>query len=215
MIKWNLDPGVGVHYDHGMLTLNFAESRVPVLKNEHGLYVQGTTGGSTISGLLDQQTLKNTGNGQIIGANAEILAHSFLMCQYVVTNRKTKATYAVNTSQNKTINEVVAELNAVQDKYSSEAIDIPMGMAKTGYILSVNDLFGFRTSFLPMQYSDGTNTWPCAMDSGNRSENDTLTALFVVQSVTYNDKYLTGLQMKCLWSQITGLTKGEVWTYGS
>lgn len=215
MIKWNLDPGAGVHYDHGMLTLNFAESRVPVLKNETGLYVQGTTGGSTISGLLDQQTLKNTGNGQIIGANAEILAHSFLMCQYNVTNRKTKATYAVDTSQNKTINEVVAELNAVQDKYASEAIDIPMGMAKTGYILSVNDLFGFRTSFLPMQYSDGTNTWPCAMDSGNRSENDTLTALFVVQSVTYNDKYLTGLQMKCLWSQITGLTKGDVWTYGS
>lgn len=215
MIKWNLDPGVGVHYDHGMLTLNFAESRVPVLKNERGLYVQGTTSGSTISGLIDQQTLKNTGNGKIIGANVEILAHSFLMCQYVVTNRKTKATYAVNTSQNKTINEVVSELNAVQDKYSSEAIDIPMGMAKTGYILSVNDLFGFRTSFLPMQYSDGTNTWPCAMDSGNRSENDTLTALFVVQSVTYNDKYLTGLQMKCLWSQITGLTKGDVWTYGS
>lgn len=215
MIKFNLDPGSGVHYEHGMLTLNFAESAVPVQKNASGLYIKGTTGGSTISGLIDQQTLKNTGNGKIIGVNTSIIAYSFLMCQYVVTNRKTKATYAVNTSANKTINDVVAELNAVQDEYAAKSMPIPMGMAKTGYILSVNDLFGFRTSFLPMQYSNGTDTWPCAMDSGNRSENDSLTAIFVVTSVSYNDKYLTGLQMKCLWSTITGLTKGDVWSYGS
>lgn len=218
MIKFDLNPGKGAHYKDRKLTLNFSSTnRIPVEKRSDGLYVQGTGGSGVISGLIDQDTLVNTGDGNIIGINRDIVACAYLMCQYKVATRTTKATYSIDTAHNKSINDIVGELNAVQDAYSASGTDIPMGMAKTGYILKANDIFGLRTTFQAMQVEASIGgqsyIWPCAMDSGNRSENDTLSALFVVKSTTYTDKYLTGLTLECLWSNIADYEKGETYVY--
>lgn len=218
MIRFDLDPGKGAHYKDGKLTLNFsAANRIPVEKRLDGLYVRGTGNGGGVSGLIDQDTLVNTGEGNIIGINRDIVACAYLMCQYVVSSRAAKATYSIDNTHVKDINAIAGELNAVQDAYAASGQDIPMGMAKTGYLLKANDIFGLRTTFQAMQVSttiDGqTYMWPCAMDSGNRSENDILSALFVVKSVTYSDKYLTGLTLECLWSNLTEYEKGETYVY--
>lgn len=217
MIDIKLTPVKGLTVENGLLTLKLEQSPyAEIQKTESGLFIekQGLN-----SALIDSHTIISTGGSSYmdiyVDANTDVVVRIFSMCQYQVTNRTNKASYAVS-NELKTIDDVVGELNAIIDAYDASGDAIPMNVPRTSYILKPKDLFQFRRHAIPSQFTNGTETWPCAIDDGNRPQGERITALFVVKSITYDDESrVSKLTLQCLWSSLTSYTKGTEYTYGS
>lgn len=213
MKKISYNSNSGLIMNDGKLTLNFDESII--VDKTNGVFIDPHNLGGGLEGSIDDYTIKvdrKDGNGNaILKVNRDVVVSIFSMCQYKVTNRSSKAAYAVS-NQIKTIDDIVDELNAVITAYGS--MYIPMGVPHTGYILSQGDLFQLRTVAIPTQYSDGENTWPVAVDDGNRPQGVPITAFFYIESVTYANIYrVSGLTLRCLWSSLASYTAGTAYTY--
>lgn len=214
MLLTNLKPGKGLEVVNGELTLRFDPS-INVQKESSGVYIDANALGGGLEGTIDDHTVEvksvDSNGNAIIGINRDVVTCVFSMCQYQVTNRSNTSTYTTNTTI-KTISDIGNELNAVMDAYGT--IGIPMGVPHYPYQLQIGDFFQLRTRAMPYQYTDGTNTWPVAVDSGNRPEGIPIVAFFYVSNVVYSSEgYLETLSLQCLWSSLTQYTKGTTYTF--
>lgn len=217
MVKLNLSTDGGLKFENGKLTLNFDPS-LNVEKRSDGVYINTAALGGGLEGTIDDYTVKVLGTNQngdsMLGIDRDVVVSIFSMCQYQVISRTNKNSYAVN-NQIKTISDIVDEYNAVlkwHDEHPGQGIE--PGVPHTIYKVTDNDLFQFRATAYPYQYTDGTNTWPVAIDSGIRPQNVPITAFFVITSVTYdyNDR-MTNLTLTCLWSSLPEYIAGTAYTY--
>lgn len=213
IIHPSLGRGLKFTDDHKM-TLNI-DPTVNIQKRTNGVYVDASSLGGGIEGSIDDHTIKvvdHNGNGDsILGINRDVVVCVFSMCQYKVTNRSNKNAYAVSNVV-KTIDDIAEELNAVINAYGS--IGIPMGVPHAAYTLKVGDFFQLRDRAYPYQYTSATETWPVAVDEGNRYEGIPITAFFYVTSVSYDyDMKVTGLTLQCLWSSLANYIAGTSYTY--
>lgn len=175
---------------------------VPSLKGE-----DGPAGGSTIDGI----TIK--GSSAMIQTNPQVTQYIFSECAFHVIDHGTStsaSSYAVDTTQVKTIDEIRSEWNAPMDAGTT--------VNAQPYILGKNNFLQLRYAAHPSVIK---NRWACAADSGNRHFGDTILAFFVIKDIQYGkisgrpSGYLNYLELTCLWSVLPEFVKGQVYTSGS
>ena len=207
------DPGKGLTIENHKLTLNF-EPSIKVDKSDGVMIDQHDLGGG-LEGVIDRHTIipysKDANNHTVLGVNTEVVSCIFSMCQYRVSNRGTSTDqYTIDKTHNKTVEDVVNEMNAVMDYYDTQGREFPEGMAHTTYKFVAGDFFQFRKVCVPYQVAG----WPVPIDDANRNQNTPITAFFYIQAVEYVDGYrLHSLTLLCIWSSLADYTAGQTYTY--
>ena len=196
------------------LTTRFKSPNL-ITKKENGLYIPQT---DTLSGKIDNYTVipfsKDSKGNTILGVNREVVCNVFSMCVYPVTNRgplngkSAKESYTVDNTKIKTVDDIRSELNAVLDAYGESGI--PLGMPRTQYYLKPGDLFQFRRKFFATQISNGSETWPVAVDDCNRYPGVPICAFFYVNECERDAESRTlKLVLTCLWADTKVITNNE------
>lgn len=212
MIFLTPDPGKGLTIKNHKLTLNFDPSIN--VDTSDGVLIDSHDLGGGLEGVIDRHTIipysKDASDNTLLGVNTDVVSCVFSMCQYKVTTRGTSVDqYVINKNQNKTIEDVIREMNAVMDYYDSAGRPFPDGMAHTTYKFKIGDFFQFRKVCVPYQVAG----WPVPIDDANRNQNTPITAFFYIQNVEYVDGYrLHALTLLCIWSSIASYVAGTTYT---
>lgn len=207
-------PGKGLQLDPETLELRMNWAKDPnVSLEDDGMYIDETGVAQNIKGKIDTHTITLTGldkdrNG-ILGVNHSVVVCCYSMCQYVVIDRSSKGSFAVDKEQLKTIQDIRDEMNAVSDGYAALGKSIPMGMPITQYKIQPGDLLTLRKSYVAAQVEQGDEIWPVAAEDLNRYETDEITVLFYVETASWSaDLRLDQLTLLCLWSTLDNFVAG-------
>lgn len=185
--------GKGLAFNENKITTDWDESS-DVEKRENGLYIPNRIGGSTV----DEIGLHALGD-RTIEINRDVIQIIHSMCINKVTSRNDVASYTVDSSAIKTIDDIRDECNANSNN----------GVLWSTYSLRTNDLFMLSSIPHPVKMSG----WSCAMDEDKRYPGDYCLALFVITDVEYSrSHYVSKLTIQCLYSSTTSYTKGTSYT---
>ena len=205
-----IEVGDGMTFNGNKLTTKWAsDDKTKPTKSNEGLIIPDLVGKnrsvSGKSGGADGVTIREALDGSI-DTNPEVVCYIHTMCAFKVTNRLDTKSFTVDTSQVKTMSDIVDEMNAIVD--NDDYLDGSIYDS-----ISVNNLFQLIHAAHPVK----DNRWPCAVDANTRMFGDTTLALFVVTGIEYGadgkDHRVKTLSLKCLWSTLSGYTKGTEYTY--
>lgn len=191
----SIDVGNGLTFDDNKLTTNWVDDS-NVTKSPNGIIVGDMNEfqmNRTIS-TVDNETLVESNNG--VSINRDKVQCIFAMSCWKVESRS-PYNYTINQSLMKTKEDVIEEMNILIDEYNH-----------TCYNMNNGDLLMFRHQPVPLM----NDTWSYTSDNGLRDEHTPCIALFVVTDISYSDKKVSDINLKCLWyddNSLHGLTNGS------
>lgn len=182
-LKLNVDTTKGIGFTGNSLTIKTASL---VEKRTNGLYVPSLKGPNGTSGgsAVDGYTIIDNNTKPIINRSNVVMI------------------FAMGTKSS--ISEIINECNIACNK----------GSNYTQYLMRKNDIFMFRRDKIPGYV--GPNVY--GGDDGNRYPYDSseCKALFVIKAISYStgnySNKMTSLKMVCLWSNVSGWTKGSIYS---
>lgn len=215
MVVLTPKPGDGLTISNKRLSLNF-DASINV-STRYGVMIDKNSLGGGLEGVIDHHTIvpfsKDANNNTILGANRDVVACIFSMCQYKVVNRSSVENFRVS-NEIKTVEDVMNEMNAVMDYYDNTHEMFPEDMPHTTFLFKPGDFFQFRSVFAAYQYASGSVVWPVAIEDVNRTQNTPITAFFNILDVQYENTYkMTSLTLLCLWSTVAGYEQGRTYTH--